>query len=186
MWWGARAVGLAAAMITAATLAARAEEPAVSSSGFDPAVMADAAAGLRPLVPGVAVLGEAEVAAFLAGAGSGQGGLLLDARLPEAAAAGSIPGALSLPAVTLTPDNPAREAILFALGGQAQGDGTWSAEGAPVLVIFDDGITGGGEAATALEALLAAGWPAARLGHYRGGLRDWQAAGLALAVADGG
>jgi hypothetical protein len=35
--------------------------------------------------------------------------------------------------------------------------------------------------AQAIEALLAAGWPAERLLYYRGGIHDWVTLGLPLA-----
>lgn len=178
--WGVRGRGWAVAVAMAVALPVAGQEAVITPAAVDRASLGPAAATLRPMVPGVRMLGEAEVAGFLAAPGDG---LLLDARLPEAVRGGTIPGAVVVPAVTLAAENPAQGAILAALGGPGAGTG---AAPVPLLVVFDDGIAGGGEAEAALQALVAAGWPAARLGHYRGGMRDWQALGLALAMPGGG
>ena len=54
---------------------------------------------------GVTALTELEVFAFMQQAVSSGSGLLVDARLPEEYAAGTIPGAISVPAATLVGNN---------------------------------------------------------------------------------
>jgi rhodanese-related sulfurtransferase len=151
----------------------------------DPAALAVAAGPLAPMaaLPGVALLGEVEVLAFLATDAAAGRGMLVDTRLPEAHAAGTIPGALNLPAATLAADNPLRTDILAALGGVADAAGEVRFADPPVLVLFGDGI-GADAALAAGQALLQAGYPADRLRHYRGGFRDWRDLGLTVAVQD--
>lgn len=108
------------------------------------------------LHPGVDTVGELELIAHL------EAGLpLVDTRRPESFAAGTIPGARSLPHTEVaqrhTELDPALPAILFCNGPQC--------------------------AATpnAIRLLLGLGHPAATLLYYRGGVHDWVTLGLPLA-----
>jgi rhodanese-related sulfurtransferase len=112
---------------------------------------------IRPiqLAPGVRTVGEVEVLAHLE-----QGLPLVDSRLPESYAEGTIPGAISIPHTETTArlaefDRDA-DTVLFCNGPQC--------------------------AATpdAVEQLLTAGHPPARLLYYRGGIHDWLTLGLPL------
>ena len=110
---------------------------------------------IRPieLAPGVRTVGELEVIAHLE-----RGLRLVDSRMPDSYAEGTIPGAVNIPH-TETTDRLAEfdrdvETVLFCNGPQC--------------------------AATpdAVEQLLAAGHPPERLLYYRGGLHDWLTLGL--------
>ena len=115
---------------------------------------------IRPMVlaPGVRTVGELEVIAHIA-----RGLPLVDCRLPAYLADGTIPGAVAIPHTELAQrlDEVDRDVdtVLFCNGPQC--------------------------AATpdAIQTLLAAGHPAARLLYYRGGLHDWLTLGLPLASA---
>ena len=113
---------------------------------------------IQPLrLPGIETVGELEVIEHLE-----RGGLVVDTRQPEQAATGTIPGAVAI----------RHQEIAERLGEIAAED--------DVVVLYCNGPQC---AATprAVEALLAAGWPAERLRYYRGGIHDWVTLGLPLA-----
>ena len=62
--------------------------------------------------PGVTTIGELEVLDFLEREVASGKGLLVDARVPEWFAKGSIPGAVNIPFPTLAETNPFRDEIL--------------------------------------------------------------------------
>ncbi|MFD1809152.1 rhodanese-like domain-containing protein [Gemmobacter lanyuensis] len=78
---------------------------------------------IQPMVPitGVTPVAELEVIRFLQDRVAGGQGALIDARLPEWFAKGSIPGAVNLPFATLSAENPFRNDILVALGARPLG-----------------------------------------------------------------
>ncbi|WP_212591570.1 rhodanese-like domain-containing protein [Antarctobacter heliothermus] len=125
--------------------------------------------------PGVGTVGELEVLEFLEIFVGGGQGLLVDARLPAAYAAATLPGAVNLPAQTLRADNPYRDDLLTALGVR-NGDHA----GAFDLVFFGTGADDQ-DAPNALRRLLETGYPATKLKYYRGGLDSWRALGLTVA-----
>lgn len=127
---------------------------------------------------GISTLGELELIAFLTDVAGAGRGLLIDTRLPDAFAQGSIPGAVNVPAPTLDAANPFRADILKALGAEQSGSaGQWSYAGAQQLVLFCDGPSCA-SAVASLRSLAAAGYPPERLGYYRGGLASWRNLGL--------
>lgn len=124
---------------------------------------------------GIATIGELEVLDFINLFVSGGQGLLIDARLPDGYASGTVPGAVNVPASTLSGDNPYRDDLLNALGVRS---GDFS--GAFDLVLFGGGADDP-EPPEALRDLLDAGYPATKLKYYRGGLSAWTGLGLSLA-----
>ena len=132
---------------------------------------------VQPMIaaPGVATIGELEVLDFLELFVSGGQGLLVDVRLPTGYGAGTIPGAVNVPASTLSPGNTYRDDLLNALGVR---NGDFSA--AFDLVIFAGGADDGA-APEAVRNLLDAGYPATKLKYYRGGFAAWTTLGLSLA-----
>lgn len=127
--------------------------------------------------PGVSTIGELEMLDFLELFVAGGSGLLVDIRLPEGFGAGTIPGAVNVPAATLRPGNPYRDDLLNALGVRS-GDFSSAFD----LVIFGSGADDP-EAAEAVRSLLDAGYPASKLKYYRGGLNAWVALGLSTALS---
>lgn len=127
---------------------------------------------------GVGNFTELEVLAFMEGPVNAGKALMIDARLPEDYASGSLPGAISVPAATLVSGNPYREDLLLALG--AKGTlGSMDFSGAFDLMVFDDGPWSP-TARTAIERLISAGYPAQKLFYYRGGLQMWHVFGLTV------
>lgn len=128
--------------------------------------------------PGVATLTELDVIDFMESRVGSGAGLLIDARLPEGFASGSLPGAISVPAATLVPSNPYREDLLLALGARGA-LGQMDFSGVFDLLIFDDGAWSP-VAREAVERLLNAGYPAEKISYYRGGLQMWRILGLTV------
>ena len=136
---------------------------------------------LQPMVaePGVETLGALEVIGFVQAEVVGKTGYLLDVRLPEGYAAGHLPGAVNVPAVTLTAKNPALQDILVALGAR-QGAVGLEFDAMRVLVIYGDGPVFD-EAAKTVQGLVSAGVPADKLRYFRGGMQEWRQFGLTIA-----
>ncbi|UWQ04373.1 rhodanese-like domain-containing protein [Aliiroseovarius crassostreae] len=128
--------------------------------------------------PGVSTVGELEVIAFLERVVASDQGLLLDTRSPDWFAKGSIPGALNVPAETLTDKNPYRDEILRALGGVKTGP-TWDFINATPLMIFCSG-PGCDQSPRAIRALIHTGYPAHKIRYYRGGMQVWSSLGLTI------
>lgn len=126
---------------------------------------------------GVVTIGELELLDFLELFVSAENGLLVDIRLPDGYAVGTIPGAVNVPSATLRSDNPYRDDLLNALGVRS---GDFS--GAYDLVIFGTGADDA-KATEAVRSLVDAGYPAAKLKYYRGGLNAWIGLGLNMAVS---
>jgi rhodanese-related sulfurtransferase len=130
---------------------------------------------------GVQTIAELELIAFLEDEVATGAGVLIDARLPEWFAKGSIPGAVNLPFATLDATNPFRNDILMALGAVPTGGSTFDFTNAANLTLFCNGIWSD-QALRGLQALRAAGYPAEKLFYYRGGMQDWQILGLTMAI----
>ena len=128
--------------------------------GGEPGIFAvDATWGvIQPisLAPGVRTVGELEVIEHLRA-----GRPIVDCRLPVYVARGTIPGAVNIPhdeiVERIAELDPVDPTIVFCNGPQCTAT------------------------AQAVDALLAAGWPAERLLYYRGGIHDWVTLGLPLA-----
>ncbi len=127
---------------------------------------------------GVETVGEVEVISFLENNVAGGTGLLIDSRVPDGFAKGTIPGAVNVPFATLDPTNPPyRDEILKALGATQSG-GTWDFSGAMALTLFCNGPWCD-QSPRAIRSLLAAGYPAEKISYYRGGgMQLWLLLGL--------
>lgn len=105
---------------------------------------------LQPIdpVPGVRAVGELEIAELAAA-----GAALIDTRVPDSRSGTTIPGAVNISHEEIADRrdelDPERTSILFCNGPQCP------------------------QTPQALRSLLDAGYPAASLAYYRGGLHDW-------------
>ena len=160
------------------------DEAAVLSGDFAKTSRACPPFCVQPMQPvsGVQTVGELEVIAFLQDQVATGTGVLVDARLPEWFAKGSIPGAVNLPFATLSSENPYRNDILMALGATPLGGDAFDFTNAANLTVFCNGVWSD-QAMRALRALRAAGYPPEKLQYYRGGMQDWQILGLTVAQA---
>ena len=143
-------------------LARRADPQRVPRAvGGEPGIFAvDATWGvIQPisLAAGVRTVGELEVIEHLRA-----GRPVVDCRLPEYVERGTIPGAVNIPHGEIVERigelDPVEPTVVFCNGPQCVAT------------------------AEAIDALLAAGWPAERLLYYRGGIHDWVTLGLPLAI----
>jgi hypothetical protein len=132
--------------------------------------------------PGVITIAELETIAFLESKVAQGTGLLIDSRLPEWFAKGTIPAAVNVPFATLDGTNPYRTEILQALGATGQ-DGNLDFSAAFDLILFSNGPWDD-QAGRAITNLLDAGYPAEKLQYYRGGMQDWLLLGLTVAVPE--
>lgn len=128
--------------------------------------------------PGVTTVAELEVLEFMAGPVADGTGLLVDARLADWFARGTLPGAISMPYPALAPENSFLSDILQALGARRDGGG-WNFDDAFDLLVFGNGPASD-MAPRAIGGLLEAGYPAAKLRWYRGGVIGWADLGLTL------
>ena len=136
---------------------------------------------VQPMVaaPGVATFGELELLSFLETTLNDGTGLLIDARAPAAFTAGTIPGAVNVPAPTLAAENRFRDDILRALGAVDGAGGTLDFTAARSLALFSGGPWSP-DARAAVVDLIDAGYPADRLFFYRGGMQAWIGLGLTV------
>jgi rhodanese-related sulfurtransferase len=131
--------------------------------------------------PGVTTIGELETIRFLETMVAEGDGLLIDSRFPGPFTAGTIPGAVNVPALALAPDNPYVREIMIALGAVELGNGELDFTDALEIAVFCDGPSSAQSIKT-IDKLMSEGYPAEKLYYYRGGLQDWQALGLSLWV----
>lgn len=128
--------------------------------------------------PGVETVGELEVIDFLEKSVATGKGLLIDARLPEWFAKGTIPGAVNVPFATLNASNPYRDQILTALGGTKSGS-AWDFTAARELTLFCNGPWCE-QSRHAITDLVEVGYPEDKLHYYRGGMQNWLLLGLTV------
>lgn len=128
--------------------------------------------------PGVETVGELEVLRFMEADVSQGRGVLVDARLEEWFAKGTIPGAISMPFPALDPNNSFLPDILRALGARDIG-GTWQFDDAFDLLVFGNGPASD-MAPRAIQGLISAGYPSGKIFYYRAGLQGWMQLGLTL------
>lgn len=125
---------------------------------------------------GVETVGEIEVIEFLKTEVKDGTGLLVDSRIPEWFAKGSIPAAINIPFSTLEERNPYRGEILTALGATKSGE-DWDFTNAKTLTLFCNGPWCD-QSPQAITNLLSVGYPAEKIKYYRGGIQLWLLLGL--------
>lgn len=135
---------------------------------------------IQPAVvaPGVETIAELELIEFLKGPVQDGSGLLIDSRVPDWFAKGTIPGAINVPFTTLDPVNGFRDQILEALGARKTADGMDFSEVLD-LALFCNGPWCG-QSPHAIRDLLDAGYPPEKIHYYRGGMQDWLMMGLTV------
>jgi len=151
---------------------------------------------------GIQTIGEVEVIRYAEKMSDGDKSILLvDSRTPDWVGRGTIPGAVNVSWVELTPSKGATtEGIIKVMTGQfgvklangkddvdvdeAIANGTTSAvfdySGAKTLVMFCNGMWCG-QSPASIAALRKFGYPAANIKYYRGGMQDWEILGLSTA-----
>ncbi len=151
---------------------------------------------------GIQTIGEVEVINYAEKMSDGDKSIMLvDSRTPDWVGRGTIPGAVNVSWVELTPSKGATtEGIIKVMTGQfgvklangkdevdvdeAIANGTTSAvfdySGAKTLVMFCNGMWCG-QSPASIAALRKFGYPADKIKYYRGGMQDWEILGLSTA-----
>lgn len=151
---------------------------------------------------GIQTIGEVEVINYAEKMSDGDKSIILvDSRTPDWVSRGTIPGAVNVSWVELTPSKGATtEGIIKVMTGQfgvklannvddvdvdeAIANGTTSAvfdySGAKTLVMFCNGMWCG-QSPASIAALRKFGYPADKIKYYRGGMQDWEILGLSTA-----
>ncbi len=151
---------------------------------------------------GIETIGEVEVIKYAEKMSDGDKSIMLvDSRTPDWVSRGTIPGAVNVSWVELTPSKGATtEGIIKVMTGQfgvklannvddvdvdeAIANGTTSAvfdySGAKTLVMFCNGMWCG-QSPASIAALRKFGYPADKIKYYRGGMQDWEILGLSTA-----
>ena len=124
----------------------------------------------------VETYGELEVLDFI----SNKKGLFIDARLENWYAKSAIPTSVNIPFKLFLTDTPERDKILKDLGGEKK-DGDWNFENAKTMLLYCNGAWCG-QSPTAINALIALGYPKSKMKYYRGGMQAWQLLGLTTIV----
>ncbi len=159
---------------------------------------------IQPMVlaEGVETIGEVEVIQYAKKMSDGDSSILLvDSRTPDWVAKGTIPSAVNISWVELTPKKGATtEGIIKVMTGQfgvklsegkddvdvdeaiAAGDTSkvFDYSGAKTLVLFCNGMWCG-QSPASIKALLKFGYPADKIKYYRDGMQSWEILGLSTA-----
>ena len=151
---------------------------------------------------GIQTIGEVEVINYAEKMSDGDKNIMLvDSRTPDWVSRGTIPGAVNVSWVELTPSKGATtEGIMKVMTGkfgvklannvdevdvdEAIANGTTSAvfdySSAKTLVMFCNGMWCG-QSPASIAALRKFGYPADKIKYYRGGMQDWEILGLSTA-----
>ncbi|MDM8545344.1 rhodanese-like domain-containing protein [Candidatus Venteria ishoeyi] len=136
----------------------------------------------------VETIGELDVLDYLNKASNGDKSILVvDSRTPEWLMRGTIPGAINVPWLKISPNNNSafeveeianRDAILTDTFGAKKADGDkWNFSNAKTLVMFCNG-SWCEQSPNNIHTLLGLGYPPAKIKWYRGGMQDWEMLGL--------
>ena len=124
---------------------------------------------VQPMVPapGVTPIGELELLAFL----QDPEVIVVDSRVAEHHAGGTIPGAISI---------PYNEAVdrMDELGCEVDFDGFDCTEAKPVALFCNGNWCG--QSPTAIRRMIEGGYPADKISYYRGGMHAWRMLGLTV------
>jgi rhodanese-related sulfurtransferase len=133
---------------------------------------------------GVETIAELEVLDYLKKRSNGDDSILIiDSRLTDWVAKGTIPGSINIPWTKLDSeqgaDSIAIGAILQDKLNAKNLSGLWDFTTARTLILFCNGIWCG-EASNSIMNLLRYGYPAHKIKWYRGGMQSWQSLGLTI------
>ena len=138
---------------------------------------------MHPFDPhAVETIGELDVIEYLQRIAAGEDSILLvDSRTPAWVKRGTIPGSVSIPFTEFKSSERAMEILedrFDVILAEA-----WDFSQAKTLVMFCNGIWCP-QSPAAIRRLLAMGYPAAKIKHYRGGMQNWFALGLTVVYPD--
>ena len=135
---------------------------------------------MHPFEPhNVETLGEIEVLDYIKKMSDGDDSIILiDSRTDEwVKRTGMIPGAVNIPFTKFSSEEDTLEVMEDDL--EVTTGEVFSFSSAKTIVMYCNG-NWCGQSPTAIRKLLAAGYPAAKIKYYRGGMQSWTALGLTL------
>ena len=136
---------------------------------------------------GVETIGEVELIAFMQSELADHTGLLIDARTPDWHERGTIPGSINIPYNQLNSKQGADEITIeetLELFGGIKKSQDWDFSQAKSLVLWCNGPWCG-QSPTAIEGLIAHGYPREKIYYYRGGMQLWRVFGLPVVSPEG-
>lgn len=125
----------------------------------------------------IETFGELEVLDFI----SKKKGIFIDARLANWFAKSAIPTAINMPFKIFLTQSKSRDTTLEALGAKKTKSGTWDFSEVKSILLYCNGAWCG-QSPTAINALIALGYPVSKMKYYRGGMQSWQLLGLTTIV----
>lgn len=117
---------------------------------------------------GVTTIGELELLEALQDSET----IVVDSRVPDWYATGTIPGSINIPFTQAVER-------LADLGCEPDFDGKFDCAEASKVVLFCNGLWCG-QSPSAIRAMIEAGFPADRISYYRGGMQTWRLLGLTV------
>jgi rhodanese-related sulfurtransferase len=126
----------------------------------------------------VKTVGELEVLDFIKSMQDKKGRIFVDARTVAEYKQNSIPGAINIPYMMLSPKSKHRDEVLTLLGAKKL-QKKWYFRNIQKLLIFDNGILDT-SATKIIENLIDVGYPQKEILYYRGGLNSWKNLGLTM------
>ena len=99
--------------------------------------------------------------------------VLVDSRTPDWYVTGTIPGSINIPYTQAVER-------LAELGCEPDFDGKFDCTSAGKVILFCNGLWCG-QSPTAIRAMIEAGFPADKIGYYRGGMQTWRLLGMTVA-----
>ena len=158
------------------------------------------------VAPGVEIVGELELLAFVEAELEAGTGLLVDARTASWHGKGTIPGSINIPFTSFTKKADAATlgkalrslgakrkntsdfipALLDTISRLMPGDkkpSKWDFSEAKNLILWCNGMWCG-QSPAAIKGLIAQGYPPEKIKYYRGGMQSWQMLGLTVITPD--
>lgn len=133
---------------------------------------------MNPFAPNqVATIGEREMLDYLKQKASGDDNILIiDSRTARWVEKGTIPSSVNISFKEFDTEERTAEIMEDDFGAVA-GTNAWDFQYAKTLVMFCNGAWCG-QSPIAIKKLLRAGYPAAKIKYYRGGMQSWLSLGL--------
>lgn len=162
---------------------------------------------IKPILadPRVKTVGEIELFDFMENQLREGTGVLIDARTVGWYGKGTIPGSVNIPFTTLSKDisDLEMEEVIESFGAKQRKDvgamtlkleewglvdgqnktSTWDFSQCKELILWCNGPACG-QSPRAIQGLLKAGYPAEKIGYYRGGMQMWQLFGLTTVLPE--
>ena len=138
---------------------------------------------IQPISMGsdINTIGEVEVVKFLKSKVNGNKGLLIDVREKKQYNDETIPSSVNIP-YSIHNDSEAMDKIFVALGMKKRVDESWDDAHALDLIFYCNGLWCA-KSSSFIREFVDRGYPASRIGYYRGGFQMWKILGFTTVKA---